>query len=490
MIVMFPRLLAGGLTLLVLVALVPAQEKKAPGPKVIKLAPQAAKKPASAFAYQLLPDPLDRVDGNAAFLWNRSVMAVRSLRYKWTEEQYKWSDAAATTLDKLAVKEVKKVLDAHAAILRLADQAALRTRCDWERPAPTVQNLRTDLPLDEIQGLREIAHLLTLRCRVELAERRFDDAARTLQTGFTLARHLNGDHPHTLIEDLVGIAIASIMLSRVEEWVQIPGSPNLYWALTELPRPFISTRPTIRVELGTVYRSFPALRELKTKTKKKLSKEEASRLVEKVFDDIYQNLNEVMPPFMKKMGITAMGLKYYPIAKKGLIASGRSEKEVDTMPTLQVVAIYYLEQYDQMRDEILQCLAVPAWQGHKHLEKVQAKFTAQAREDGNILTVLTVMLVPAFLKVNIAELRLGRQIAGLRGAEALRMHFAVTGSPPAKWADIKVVPGPTDPVTGKGFDEWYKLEGNTGVLDIPAVPSQPILTARRFEMGGKPAGRE
>jgi hypothetical protein len=488
------RVLAGSLALLALVALAPAQ---GPGPRVIQLAAQAEKKPVSSLAYRLLPDPLDRVEGNAAFLWTRAVTAARAVRYKWTEQQWKWSDTDSTPLDKLAVNDVKAALKAHANALYLADQAALRTRCDWERPAPTIQNLSTDmLRMEEVQGLREIAHLLTLRCRVELAERRYDDALHTLQTGFALARHLNGTGPHLLLEDLVGIAITAIMLGRIEEWEQIPGSPNLYWALTDLPRPFIDTRRSIRVELNTIYRSFPVLRELKTR--KKLSAEESRRLFEKAFDAVFQCAEPIIDKapgagggkenvtaWMKKMGATAVALKYYPIAKKGLIASGRTEKEVEAMTSLQVVALYYMEQYDQMRDEILQWLAVPAWQGLKSLEKVQAKYSARAKEDGNILNVLTGMLTPAILKVTSAQLRLDRQIAGLRGAEALRLHVAAGGLP-SKWSEITEVPGPIDPLTGKGLDEWYKLDGSKGVLTIPALPGMFINTARRFEMAAKP----
>jgi hypothetical protein len=500
---MFLRSLAGSLVLLTLVAASPAQEKKEPGPRLVKLAPQSERKPASSLAYHLRPDPLEQVEGNAALLWTRAMMAARAVRYKWTEQQWKWSDTDSMPLDRLPVKEVKAALEAHVTALRFAGQAALRTRCDWERPAPTIQNLSTDLlHMQDVQGLREIAHLLALRCRVELAERRFEDALHTLQTGLTLARHLSSESPHMLLDDLVGIAIATIMLGRVEEWIQIPGSPNLYWALTDLPRPLIDTRRGIRVELNTIYRSHPVLRELKTK--KKLSAEEARRLVERVFDSMYQCADPIIdkasgagprgnpnvPAWMKKMATAGLALKHYPIAKKGLIDSGRPAKEVEAMSSLQVVAIYYVEQYEQMRDEILQWLSVPAWQGRKSLEQVQAKYNARTREDGNILNVLMGMLTPAIVKVTAAELRLERQIAGLRGAEALRLHLAVAGKTPAKWADITEVPGPIDPMTGKGLDEWYKLDGNKPVLLIPELPGMGVLTARRYEFAGKPAEGE
>jgi hypothetical protein len=442
------------------------------------LAAQAEKPPVSSLVYRLLPDPLDEVEGNAAPMWNRAVMATRAVRHAWTEKQEAWSNADTTPLDKLPRKEVKAILDKHSGALRLAELAARRTRCDWELPAPTFQTLALDMPLYEVQGVRQVARLLYLRCRLELAERKFDAARKTMQTGFALARHVGKST--MVIQDLVAIAIALIMLECVQEWVQLPGSPNLYWALTELPRPFIDTRHSMESELNIPYRSFPALRDLK---KSKVSAAEVRRLVDKVF----AGFGEHAPAWVKKLGPTVMALRYYPQAKKELIASGRTEKEVKAMPTLQVVAIYQLEQYDRARDEILQWLAVPAWQGRAQLEKVEAKVMARAREDGNVLISL---LMPAAVKVSGAQLRLERHIAGLRGAEALRAHVAATGKAPAKWSEITLVPGPIDPFTGQGFGAWYRPAGGKAILDVPAPPRMPTSIGRTYEMSVKGAGEK
>ncbi len=339
--------------------------------------------------------------------------------------------------------------------------------------------MATDLEIDEIQGLREIARLLRLRTRMELAERRFDDAQRTLQTGLAITRHLGGKR--LVIEDLVAIAIAAIMLGEVEEWIAIPGSPNLYWALTELPRPLVDMRQSLRTELSIIYRSFPELRELKAK--KKLSTEEAQQLAGKVYKSLSRaGFPSTAQPWMVKMGSASLALKYYPVAKKGLIASGRTAKEVEDMPSLQVVALYYLEQFDQMREEMMQWLSVPAWQGLKGLEKVQAKYHRRAEEDGNILNILTSLQAPAVVKVSQAQVRLERQIAGLRGAEALRLHLTATGKVPTKWSEVTEVPEPMDPLTGKGFDGWYTFDGVRGVLAVPPMPGMPATLGRRTRL--------
>ena len=86
-----------------------------------------------------------------------------------------------------------------------------------------------------MQQLRSLARALKVRFRAEVALGRFDDAIRTAKTMFAMSRHL-GEHP-TLIGDLVGMAIASMAIGPLEEMLEQPGCPNLYWALTNLPEP-------------------------------------------------------------------------------------------------------------------------------------------------------------------------------------------------------------------------------------------------------------
>src|SRR5262249_22802283 len=85
-----------------------------------------------------------------------------------------------------------------------------------------------------------------VRFRIEVAEKRFDDAITTAKTMFALSRHL-GEHP-TLVGELVGLAIANIAIGPLEEMLQQPGCPNLYWALTDLPNPLISLRSGLQGE--------------------------------------------------------------------------------------------------------------------------------------------------------------------------------------------------------------------------------------------------
>ena len=91
--------------------------------------------------------------------------------------------------------------------------------------------------------------------RGAVADRRFDDAVAGAKTLFALSRHL-GDHP-TLIGNLVGLAIANLAFAPLEELIEQTGSPNLFWALANLPTPFIDLRKGIQGDHMLVDAEFP-----------------------------------------------------------------------------------------------------------------------------------------------------------------------------------------------------------------------------------------
>jgi hypothetical protein len=465
--VLLMALLAGGLGLSTQAAAQPAGPALIP---VVHLAPQASKPPARALAHRLLPDPVDVVDGNAAPLWIRAGQAARDVRHKWTEKQWQWTHTTGMPLNKLPRQEVAAVLAKHSTALQLADLAALRKRCDWGHLPLTVQNLPL-FALGEVQSMREVANLINLRCRLALAEGKFDEARRSLVTGLTLARHVG--QGETVIGDLVGIALAAIMLGRVEEWLQMPGSPNLYWPLTELPRPLIDARRSMRRELGTLYRSFPQVRRFK---EKKLAADEAKVLVEEIFTVLCGFGEDAqVPGWTKKLRPTALALTYYAPARKALIAAGRPAKEVDAMPSLQVVVLAMIEETDRITDEVVKWLAVPTWQGFEPLLKVEKEYSKKAKKDSNPLIAL---LLPSLIKVLHAQLRLERQVAGLRGAEALRQYAAShAGKAPAKWADLTALPGPIDPFTGSWRDAEEAAMIRSAVLLALLLPSPSVSAA-------------
>jgi hypothetical protein len=79
---------------------------------------------------------------------------------------------------------------------------------------------------------------------------------------------------------------------------------------------------------------------------------------------------------------------------------------------------------------------------------------------------LASLLMPALSNARGASVRSERRIAMLRVVEALRLHAAESGGKlPSSLDEIKAVPLPIDPVTGKPFG--YKLTDGKATLDAP-----------------------
>jgi hypothetical protein len=454
----------------------PARPPKPTGdglpPKLIEVPLQdKAPVPGRALQYGLLPSPYTTVAGNAAPHWARAGLAAVEVTRRVPAKDW---DALTEEgpLEKFPREEAEKVLQTAATALRMAEQASRYDHCYWAFEPMTIQAM--DLPLTEIQALRSLAQLLSLQCRVLLLQRRFDDAARTLQIGLVLGRH-TGDGP-IMVQNLVGVAIASIMLQRVQEWIQLPDAPNLYWPLTALPTPFISDAAAIHNEAGVVFRSFPQLRTL---AKEPLPKQGAERLATELVRGLAPLSGGAhSSEWEMRLGIATLAAKVYPQAKEYLLQHGRKLEDIEAMLVLQVVLLYTVEQYDEIWDEVFKWLYLPYWQSRPGLEQLDKRVRLARTENLNIFVGL---LMPAVLKVREANIRLERHIAVLRCVEAIRLHAARNGGrPPKAINDINAVPLPVDPVTGTGLDAFYKVEDEKAILDVPPFPPKVLGLARRF----------
>ena len=177
---------------------------------------QSADEPREALKYRLLPPLVDRTPGNAAIQYQKLALLV-SDRVKKLQKVADWLDLP---MDKLPREEVRQTLDS-------VQERARRPRCG-RTPRPL--RLGTALPegnyfgvlLPELQPMRSLGRLVALKARLQIADRKFDEAIHTLQTGFALARHVG--QGGTLIHGLVGIAIGQSMSARVQELIQQPGA--------------------------------------------------------------------------------------------------------------------------------------------------------------------------------------------------------------------------------------------------------------------------
>jgi hypothetical protein len=442
---------------------------KPPPVPVVKLAPQATGPAPRALRYHLLPAEAELQPGNGAPLWLRAGQAARDASKRFN---YDW---IAMPLKDLPKQEIRDCLASYGPALRLAEQAAHRKSCDWDTPPFTLENW--DFPIAELQMYRELAQLLSIRARLALSTGDFDTAVQSLRIGLALARHLG--EGETVVQSLVSIAIAAVMFGIVEEWMQVPGSPNLYWSLTALPVPFIDVRRAMEVEFDNLGKAVPEFRGIREQPLRDPAQSQA--MVARLSKVVGAYTNGGVRDTDIRFAVALLAAKVYPDARQSLLAAGYNTERLDAMSPLQVVLIAWLDENDRFRDDVLKVMSLPPWQAKGILNNVDRGIREmKARYDNPLLT----LLFPAIHKVYDARLRLERTVASLRCGEALRLHAAAhDGKAPIRLVDVTGVPMPTDPVTGKGFDGWYTSKDGHGVLEVPGMPSQSPQTGRRFEIG-------
>jgi hypothetical protein len=426
--------------------------------EVVTLTVYPATLPRPVLKYPLLPPLLDQMPGNAAPLYRRAGLLMEQNRpdQETWNEVLKWLGMPA---NKLPREEVRKVLESQSQVLHEVELGSRRQQCDWDLPFHEEKGVFS-LALPELAPVRDIARLIRLRAQLQVAEGDYDGAVRSLQDGFCLA-HRIGEQP-LFISGLVGLALAKEMTEPIESLMQSPSSPNLYWSLTDLPRPFVDLGEALRLESMTVYLVFPELKEARQATH---TPDEWQRLFGEfvaTFRPVVISLGVADKTPDLKLDPEQLVEKSYPRARQELIARGRTKEAVDAMPPAQAVLLHTAETWDELRDELFRWMNLPYWQAVEGLRQSEQRLDTLSKQWE--VVPLADALMPGVravcLNVAVAE----RHLSVLRCIEAIRLYAATHGGAlPKSLDEITEVPVPVNPVTGQPFP--YRLEGDTAVLE-------------------------
>jgi hypothetical protein len=308
--------------------------------------------------------------------------------------------------------------------------------------------------LPAVGSLRDIGRALSLRARVQVKDGHIDQAIRTIKVGLAMARHL--EEGSTLIEGLVGMAIAQMIFDRVEELIQHEKGPNLYWALTELPRPMVSLRRGLRYERYALRFTLPKIYELTRETYTKEAWQVRMNDVVRIWGEVqvFSDASVSQDQDEVRLGVALFSAVRYPDAKRQLIDNGKDAKQIESMPVTQVVLMHETERLRHWSDETFKWFHLPYWQAEPGIQKTEQAFKVAAARKESILAKL---LLPAISSAIRTQVLLDQRIASLRTVEAIRMHAASNeGNLPDRLSSITLVPVPLDPVSGKSFD--YRIE--------------------------------
>ncbi len=476
--------LASGLALTVLLTLPgPAWPQDYSHPSIpIELRPAA--EPIPALKYRLLPERGSLVPGNAAVFYHRAIEMLDEARQvvllgKEREKRLATEEQAADAwikgpLESIPLDQARQWLDRHRAALVETRLGAQRQACNWEFD---LRSEGIEMLLPEIQKMRALIRLVALKTRLAVRDRKIDEAIDWLQTGFAMSRHVS-EGPF-LLQGLVGVSLSAVMAKPLEDLVQAPGAPSLFWALAHRPRPFIDLAVAAESERFLLEREIPQLRELDGAP---WSQEKARTFTEEMRNKLFRLAGYAarshagsgasgIEEWSNKLGLAALVAQAYAEAKGALVAQGRSITQVEAMPVVQVAALHTFKLYQQVRDEEFKWVRVPYYQAYKGMNKslVHGNKAQQTRPLLKLFTLLT----PAIRSVLMAQVMVDRRLDAIQCIEAIRIYGAAHGKFPAGLEDINEAPVPLDAATGLPFG--YRVQGDRATLSAPSPPGGPDI---------------
>jgi hypothetical protein len=420
------------------------------------------REPVPALKYRLFPLSSELKEGNAVPIYLRLVHEQKdAARRYWTETPARWN---ALPLEKVPLREARAFLQKHRRFLRQLELGARRKRAEWNYTFDEGSLIALVLPDVKVQ--RSYAAMLVLKARVEIAEGDYSAAARTLQTGFAYSQHLAAGG--FLLHSLFGAGAAERFADCLLDFISRADAPNLFWALTALPRPLIDMRRPLEFEYRVIELEFPELADL-----------DRARSA-KQWDAILKSLRTAVERFTaleRKGKLLPAGTRPadpaskapdLPAARKYLTERKKvSADRLKTMPAAQVLLLYLVGHAREVYDDQFKGCYLPYPQARPVLAAARKRFLSTPDTEARRFLAL---LLPRVDKVLAVQNRLERKIAALRVLEALRLHAAKNGELPDKLSDVTVVSVPADPGTGKPFE--YQRDGKTATLTgrIPGTP--------------------
>jgi hypothetical protein len=426
------------------------------------VSPAAA--PVPALKYRLYPSSYLRKPGNAVPLYLRFAHERPDERKRnLMEKPPAWNKLP---LDKLPLAEVKEFLGRHKYTLRQLELGARMKSADWNYTIDDGDPI--GVLLGDAQEMRMYPPLLVLKARVEMAEGRFADAVRTLETGLSFSQQVT--EAPLLITGLIGIAGASQMADCLTDLIERPDAPNLYWALSVIPRPLIDLRRAFEIEQSLVELQFPDLADFS----RLRSAEEWDGALRRFRTELERVLKGESNQKPAKPGNAssdhASKSPDLEAARKHLVESGAfPAARVQAMPPAEAILRHVSLYYREVGDEVFKVTYLPFPEARPLVPEAEKRLKGLPDTEAGRLVWL---FLPAIVKVGQAQNRVERRVALLRAVEALRMHAAANGGKlPGRLADVKVVPVPNDPGTGRPFE--YEGGGQSATL-TGRVPGEPL----------------
>lgn len=437
------------------------------GPEQFALAMTPAGEPRPALRLSLWRTPRERSPGNGATYYYRAMILAQQSRETLLKEfpaerVEKWT---TVPLAEFPTEEVAKYLQHHQSVFEQLETATAREHCYWDLRLDQLRGSKVvEFLLPDFQNMRDLSRLVAYKARYQVAQKDYDGAIATLRMGYQMAR--DSAEPPLLINALIGIAISAQMNAVALDLIAAEGSPNLYWALKQLPRPLIDIRPALQYELSMPFQMFPFLADAETAER---TPQDWQRLTQETLQTLNSLTMGTPAPWQDwqvRFGGTALMLKAYPAAKKQLVEDGLAAEAVEKMPVAQVVSIQAARNYRYTYEEVFKWTLLPYPEGSAHLRKTldrlkEEGYLGQPLSEKEVFPIAS-LLMPAIDNVLLASARGDRRLAAIETIEAVRLQAAKDGKLPSSLTDLAVAPANRNPFTGQLFD--YRIEDSRAIL--------------------------
>lgn len=312
----------------------PAQP--APADKVIRITIHPKTIEANDIEKPLLPPVSEMSSGNAMLEYFRGMAYEYSGVRQWTreleEKKARWLEAP---LDELKPEELRT---GGASSIFLMVDGSRKTYADMgylER----VKKGGANTLLGEISAIRQTNRDLRLFARSYILLKDYDKALDLIRAGLAAPRHLAAQSGN--INHLVAASMANETVATMQDWISRPDTMNLYWPLTQLPRPLLHSDKLMESEL-LMYENGIGSHSAE-ELKRVMTEEQAldfflSQMRLFVIDGVsFESPNG----HNAIEGTRAYVEKLHSIATENLKKAGVAEAELKAMPKAQVCAIFH-----------------------------------------------------------------------------------------------------------------------------------------------------
>ncbi len=373
------------------------------------------------------------------------------------------TDLVTMPVDRLDRAAAAETLKEVANILELLHIAAKRRDCQWDL-GEDILGFQTLLP--HLGAMRNAAHLLALEARLAVVDKRWDDAQRSLQSLFALGENLSrGGY---LVQTLVGLGVQGVGLGVVREWVTTPDSPNVYWALVNLPHQAAKTYSAVQFERKLVLNSLKLPVDERDVDDRTWATTVAT--IRKLSDG--SQPNAILP------ADAALVATLLPRARAYLLNAGVTEEELKNTLPAALVMRYCLSEYNDLMDAGSAAMNLPGPAALAHFEKLLPQLQ---KATSNFPPNPLVLVIPSIVNTYRVTLTADRTVAALQLHEAIRAHIRKTGKLPNNHEEITDLPVPLDPATLKPYP--FTVTDDSVRFDVTHIATGKTIYAYEIRIG-------